>query len=153
MIDIARIDHICTLYASRQKLEREIRDALQTEILDKTQISFLFGALTAIDTERDVKLFVLFYVSAPEVLAGQKMRRGLRSTFATLFGYKTGSAISMRSRDLLFRYQTYVSFREKVNNAMEKAEVFLEAYRRMKADEVILEILTTAEGNIKRGKK
>lgn len=128
MFDTKKIERIHTLAISRQQINEEMREELRPKVRSKTTISFLFGALTAAGVARDVILFVLLYLSAPEVLAEQNMRRGLRNTFATLFGYKSGSAISVRSRNLFFRFRTYKDFRDDVETAIEKAEAFLETF-------------------------
>lgn len=125
MIDTEKIERIRSLFTSRRQIDREIGDAMRPVVSNRTALSFLFGALSAVGTGRDVILFVLLYLSAPEVLAEQKMRNGLRSTFATLFGYKSGSAISIRSRHLFFRYKTYKGFRSEVDKAVERADRFL----------------------------
>lgn len=135
MIDTEKIERIRSLFTSRRQIDKEINNTLHTRVRSATTLSFLFGALTAEGIGRDVILFVLLYISAPEALAEQKMRKGLRGTFATLFGYKSGSAISVRLRDLFFRYKTYKGFRKEVNNAMEKADDFLATFKIANSDD------------------
>lgn len=130
MVDLAKIERLQELMSERKKINSEIYSIIGNEPKFE-DISVVFAVLTSLDIERDVKLFVLLYIYTPEVLAGQYMRRGIRWLLAILFGYRSGSAISVRARDLLFRYRTYKDFRTEVDAAMQKTDDFLKRFNVM----------------------
>lgn len=132
MIDIDRINGIRSLFSQIEEAHKQLNTVLSERITDMSVLSFLYGAMNAAGVSRDAKLFILLYLAAPEALAGKKMRKGVRPTFSILFGYKSGSAISVRSRDLMFRYNTYRKFRKEINDAMRQVESILQGFKHIK---------------------
>lgn len=122
MVNEEKLRRLKSLMDERDRLNAFIRKELAVPPMGEIQMSCIFGAMTSLGLERDAKLFVLIYMNAPEVLVGRKMRRGLRDFLAGLFGYNTGSAISVRCKNLLFSYRTYGAFRTSVEKGLEVAK-------------------------------
>lgn len=129
MVNEERLERLKSLMDERDRINTSIRNELAVQQIDEVQISCTYGAMTSLRIERDAKLFALIYMNAPEVLVGRKMRRGLRDFLAALFGYNTGSAISVRCKNLLFNYRTYDIFRASVERGVEAANSIVDALR------------------------
>lgn len=127
MIDEEKLKKIRDLFNERDRVMKEMKSIIASGSMNQVTLSCIYGALTALNTERDVKLFAIIYLCAPEVLIGRKMRVGLRSFLSNLFGFQTPSAISIRCRNLMFRYRHYREFRAGADSAISKAEEILAA--------------------------
>lgn len=126
MIDEAFINQIQETWIQWKALSAELRRVKYNRPFNQITISSVFGALTAMGYDKDVKLFVITYIFTPEVLAGVKMRTGYREYISSLFEYKTGCAISRRVKNLMFNYRNYKDFKAKANEGVAMAEKVLE---------------------------
>lgn len=64
-------------------------------------------------------IFVILYLYSPSALGGSKMRRGLREKIAKVLGC-TCSNVSHDYKNISFYYVTYRSFRNDVNEILDK---------------------------------
>ena len=64
-------------------------------------------------------IFVILYLYSPSALGGSKMRRGLREKIAKVLGC-TCSNVSHDYKNISFYYVTYRSFRNDVNEILNK---------------------------------
>ncbi len=126
MVDFDKLNRIRELMDERDRVVREIRKITCERAMSNESMACIFGALTAIGIERDAKLFILIYMNSPEILVGRKMRKGLRNILACLFGMNSGSAISIRCRNLMVLYNNYSGFRKDVERGLEKATEILQ---------------------------
>lgn len=81
---------------------------------------YLRGLADGERCDRQVFLMVAMLLFCPAVLAGKRMRGGLRAEIARLFGLKAHSTVSDNCKDLLFRYNRFPDFRRKVDTLYER---------------------------------
>ena len=72
-------------------------------------------------------IFIVLYILAPGVLAGDKMPRKLRGRISEVLNIKSQTTISNNCADLIFLYQNYKSFQREVS------EIFSEMVMRYRA--------------------
>lgn len=61
-------------------------------------------------------IFIVLYILAPGVLAGDKMPRKLRGRISEVLNIKSQTTISNNCADLIFLYQNYKSFQREVSD-------------------------------------
>lgn len=75
IMDVSQIDRISFLISERERLNAELKSIISTKRASTTELSFLFGAMTAIGISRDAKLFILVYLALRGVLSVNEMLR------------------------------------------------------------------------------
>lgn len=75
-------------------------------------------------------IFIVLYILAPGVLAGDKMPRKLRGRISEVLNIKSQTTISNNCADLIFLYQNYKSFQREVS------EIFSEMVMRYRAERI-----------------
>lgn len=65
-------------------------------------------------------LFIIILLFSPTFFVGDKLKRGLRNELARVLHFRSPSAISNLSSDVLCWYKSYQGFREKTNRIYEK---------------------------------
>lgn len=130
MIDEEFIESIRETRKKWAEAENELKRIKSSRPFNQVSVSSVYGALTAIGASTDAKLLVIVYLFTPEVLAGVAMRRGYREFISTLFGYKSGCAISKRMKNLMFRYKNYKNFRIESDKGIGIAENVLKSIKK-----------------------
>lgn len=127
MIDEEYIKNLKNAWRRLKDAQNKYYELRKARNFSKVKVASVYGALTAIELSKDVKLFVIVYIFTPEVLSGMKMRRGYRDFIKNLMGCQSGSYVSKRLKNLMFYYHNYNEFREEVNRGIETAERLLES--------------------------
>jgi len=61
-----------------------------------------------------VFIFIIIYLYSPAALAGGKVTRGVRDVIAGVLGFKSPTAISNISADMMLQFNNYKDFRKEV---------------------------------------
>ena len=107
MIDEEKLRRISSIRDECERLKSELIQIKRPSVNDITAIKTIYRALSSIELRKDAKLFIMLYLCSPSALSGEKIQKGIRSLLASLFGYLTPNAISVRSRNIYFYYSTY----------------------------------------------
>lgn len=82
-------------------------------------------------TQRKKFLFIILFLFAPSVLAGGKMKSGLREKLAMVLKIQSKSTISDNISSIVFIYQNYPTFRKDIEH------LYIRIIERLKIKELI----------------
>ena len=69
---------------------------------------------------RKMFIFIILYLYAPSTFVGDKIPSGLRSELANVLGLSSACLISIETNRLMFLYQNYRDFKDKIDSLFPK---------------------------------
>ena len=120
IIEIRRVREEIEELAEYERSLSSPKDFVNVEIAD------LYELFNSIVQDKEYKagevalrkkfIFIVLYILAPGVLAGDKMPRKLRGRISEVLNIKSQTTISNNCADLIFLYQNYKSFQREVSD-------------------------------------